>query len=173
GDLLAKHRKVHLFDINFPGRMVFQESEVLSAGNELTQFATPWGAVGLGICYDVRFPEMAMVAARRGCLMMVYPGAFNTTTGPLHWELLMRARAMDNQIFVAACSPARDENAEYHAWGHSTVVDPYARVVASTDEKEGIVYADVDLSLVDEVRKAIPIYTQRRFDVYPDVAAKR
>ncbi|KAJ2377467.1 Omega-amidase nit3, partial [Coemansia sp. RSA 2607] len=149
------------------------ESEVLSAGNELTQFATPWGAVGLGICYDVRFPEMAMVAARRGCLMMVYPGAFNTTTGPLHWELLMRARAMDNQIFIAACSPARDENAEYHAWGHSTVVDPYARVVASTDEKEGIVYADVDLSLVDEVRKAIPVYTQRRFDVYPDVAAKR
>ncbi|KAJ2783142.1 Omega-amidase nit3 [Coemansia interrupta] len=173
GELLARHRKVHLFDINFPGCMVFQESEVLSSGREMTQFSTPWGSVGLGICYDVRFPEMAMVAARRGCMMMVYPGAFNTTTGPLHWELLVRARAMDNQIFVAACSPARDLAAEYQAWGHSIVADPYARVVATTDEKEGVVYADVDLGLVDEVRRAIPVYSQRRFDVYPDVAQKK
>ncbi|KAJ1647390.1 Omega-amidase nit3 [Coemansia erecta] len=171
GEMVAKHRKIHLFDINFPGRMVFKESEVLKSGNEITEFSTPWGRFGLGICYDIRFPELAMIAARRGCVGMLYPGAFNTTTGPMHWELLLRARAMDNQIFAAACSPARDIEAGYQAWGHSTVVDPYARVIATTDEKQDIVYADLDFKLIQEVRKAIPIYTQRRFDVYPDVSA--
>ncbi|KAJ2799399.1 Omega-amidase nit3 [Coemansia guatemalensis] len=171
GLLLAKHRKVHLFDIDFPGKIVFKESEVLKPGNALTEFATPWGKFGLGICYDMRFPEMAMVAARRGCVGMIYPGAFNTTTGPLHWELLLRARAMDNQIFTAACSPARDLNATYQAWGHSTIVDPYARVLATTNEAENIVYSDLDMDLVDEVRRSVPINTQRRFDLYPDVAA--
>jgi predicted amidohydrolase len=72
----------------------------------------------------MRFPELATVAARNGCVAMIYPGAFNMTTGPLHWELLQRARAVDNQMYVAACSPARDLEASYHAWGHSTVVDP-------------------------------------------------
>ncbi|KAJ2725424.1 Omega-amidase nit3 [Coemansia sp. Benny D115] len=169
GELLAKHRKVHLFDINFPGRMVFKESEVLKPGNSMTDFMTPWGRVGLGICYDIRFPEMAMCAARRGCFMMVYPGAFNMTTGPLHWELLVRARAVDNQIFAAVCSPARDMEATYHAWGHSTVVDPFARVLATTDEFPDIAYADIDLAVMEEARKAVPVYDQRRFDLYPDV----
>ncbi|KAJ2504946.1 Omega-amidase nit3 [Coemansia sp. RSA 2049] len=171
GLLIATHRKAHLFDIDFPGKIVFKESEVLKPGNKVTEFATPWGKFGVGICYDIRFPELAMIAARRGCVGMIYPGAFNTTTGPMHWELLLRARAMDNQIFAAACSPARDLDASYHAWGHSTVVDPFARVVATTGDAEDIVYADIDLALVDEVRRSIPIYSQRRFDIYPDVAA--
>ncbi|KAJ2083534.1 Omega-amidase nit3 [Coemansia sp. RSA 988] len=169
GLLLAKHRKVHLFDIDFPGKIVFKESEVLRAGDTLTEFGTPWGRFGIGICYDIRFPEMAMIAARHGCVGMIYPGAFNTTTGPLHWELLLRARAMDNQIFTAACSPARDLSATYHAWGHSTIVDPYARVLATTEEAEDIVYSDLDMDLVDEVRRSVPVNTQRRFDLYPDV----
>ncbi|KAJ1843676.1 Omega-amidase nit3 [Coemansia sp. RSA 2611] len=172
GALVATHRKVHLFDIDIPGKIVFKESDVLEAGSALTTFGTPWGRVGVAICYDMRFPEVAMVAARRGCRMMVYPGAFNMTTGPLHWELLLRARAVDNQVFAAACSPARDAQATYQAWGHSTVVDPHARVLATTDERPGIVYADLDMGLVDEVRAAVPVHTQRRFDVYPDVAAK-
>ncbi|KAJ2454494.1 Omega-amidase nit3 [Coemansia sp. RSA 2336] len=173
GALLAKHRKMHLFDIDFPGKIVFKESEVLSAGSSITQFTTPWGKFGVAICYDIRFPELAMIAARQGCIGMLYPGAFNMTTGPLHWELLLRARAVDNQIFAAVCSPARDETASYHAWGHSTIVDPHARVVATTDEKPSIVYADLDTELLDSVRRSVPIYSQRRFDVYPDVAAKR
>ncbi|KAJ2355126.1 Omega-amidase nit3, partial [Coemansia erecta] len=172
GELLAMHRKLHLFDISIPGKIEFRESDVLHAGASLTAFETPWGRFGVAICYDMRFPELAMVAARRGCVGMVYPGAFNTTTGPLHWELLLRARAVDNQFFVAACSPARDVQASYHAWGHSTVVDPSARVIATTDEKPGTVYADVDVGLVDEIRRSIPVYSQRRFDLYPDVAAK-
>ncbi|KAI8319949.1 nitrilase family protein [Martensiomyces pterosporus] len=170
GELIAKHRKVHLFDIDFPGKIVFKESDVLKPGNSLTEFSTPWGKLGVAICYDMRFPELAMIAARKGCVGMIYPGAFNLTTGPLHWELLLRARAMDNQIFTAGCSPARDLSATYHAWGHSTIVDPFARVVATTEEKQDIVYGDLDLAQVEEVRQSVPVYSQRRFDIYKDVS---
>ena len=84
-----------------------------------------WCKVGLGICYDMRFPELALLYARQGCKMLCYPGAFNMTTGPAHWELLLKSRALDNQLFVAGVSVARDEDASYVAWGHSTVVDPW------------------------------------------------
>ncbi|RKP09238.1 omega-amidase NIT2 [Thamnocephalis sphaerospora] len=168
---LAVHRKIHLFDIDIPGKIRFQESEVLSPGNSLTHFDTMYGRIGLGICYDIRFPELAMIAARKGCVAMIYPGAFNMATGPLHWELLQRARAVDNQIYVATCSPARDVNGTYVAWGHSTAVDPSGTVIATTEHKETIVYADLDPEKLNEVRQAIPVTQQRRFNVYPDVAA--
>ncbi|KAJ3252577.1 hypothetical protein HDU77_005072 [Chytriomyces hyalinus] len=170
GDRLGVHRKVHLFDIDIPGKQTFKESSVLSAGSEITTFDSPIGKIGVGICYDIRFPEMAMIAARKGCVAMIYPGAFNMTTGPLHWELLQRARAIDNQMYVAACSPARDEAAGYVAWGHSSVVDPMGQVVAKLGEKEDIVYADLDVAFLETSRANIPVSVQRRFDVYPDVS---
>ena len=114
GNLLATHRKIHLFDIDIPGRMTFKESDALSPGSSFTSFSTPWCEVGLGICYDIRFAQLAQVlAGERGCQLLVYPGAFNMTTGPAHWELLARARALDNQLYVATPSPARDEEASY------------------------------------------------------------
>ncbi|KAI9805820.1 MAG: hypothetical protein M1825_000434 [Sarcosagium campestre] len=173
GTLVATHRKVHLFDIDIPGKIRFRESEVLTAGNQLTIFdMPPWGRVAVAICYDIRFPELATIAARRGCFLLVYPGAFNTTTGPLHWSLQARARAVDNQTYVALCSPARDDAPDaYHAWGHSMVVDPNAEVLVEADESERIVYAECSGERIDEVRKGIPLYEQRRFDVYPDVSA--
>ncbi|KAI9287002.1 carbon-nitrogen hydrolase [Umbelopsis sp. AD052] len=170
GSLIATHRKVHLFDIDIPGGIRFQESDILSAGSWLTHVDTTYGKIGTGICYDIRFPEMAMIAARNGCIAMIYPGAFNTTTGPLHWELLQRARAVDNQMYVAACSPARDETAAYHAWGHSTIVGPNGDIKATCEESEAIIYAEIDPQLIIEKRKHIPIYSQRRFDIYKDVA---
>jgi omega-amidase len=102
---------------------------------------------------------------------MIYPGAVNMTTGPLHWELLQRARALDNQIYVAACSPARDTSASYIAWGHSSIIDPLGKVVATTNEGEGIVIADLDPKIVQETRESIPVYSQRRFDLYTDVSS--
>lgn len=172
GDLLATHRKTHLFDIDIPGKIRFKESEVLSPGNKVTILDLPeYGKIGLAICYDVRFPELAMVAARKGVFLFVYPGAFNTTTGPMHWSLQARARAMDNQIYVAMCSPARDLQASYHAYGHSMVVNPNAEVLSEAQESEDIIYANLDENKIEETRKGIPIYTQRRFDVYPDVSA--
>ena len=122
--------------------------------------------MGLAICYDIRFAELSMIMARRGCKLLVFPGAFNMTTGPAHWELLQRARAVDNQVFVAACSPARDETATYVAWGHSTVVNPWGQVIATTEEKEGIVYASIDFDEVASFRDSLPITKQRREDLY-------
>ncbi len=130
----------------------------------------PYGKVGIAICYDIRFPELGLVAARRGAFALIYPGAFNTTTGPLHWRLQGQARAMDNQIYVAMCSPARDINASYHAWGHSLIADPMAAVLVEAEESETIVTAELDGSRIIETRRNIPLETQRRFDVYPDVS---
>jgi len=172
GKLIATHRKTHLFDIDIPGKITFKESDVLSPGNKVTIVDLPeFGKIGLAICYDVRFPELAMIAARKGAFMLVYPGAFNTTTGPMHWRLQARARAVDNQVYVAMCSPARDMDASYHAWGHTMAVNPNAEVMAEAEESETIIYADIDGAKIEETRKGIPIYTQRRFDVYPDVSA--
>ncbi|GBM25775.1 Omega-amidase NIT2, partial [Araneus ventricosus] len=117
---------VHLFDIDIPGKITFKESDALAPGKSLTTFTMGKWKIGLGICYDIRFPLMANIYAEKGCNLLVYPGAFNMTTGPAHWELLQRARAVDNQLYVATISPARDETASYHAWGHSTLVSPWS-----------------------------------------------
>lgn len=171
GELLATHRKVHLFDIDIPGKIKFKESDVLSPGNKITLVNLPeYGKIAIAICYDIRFPELATIAARKGAFLLLYPGAFNLTTGALHWELQARARAMDNQVYVGLCSPARDMEAEYHAWGHSMVVDPNAEVLGQLDEKEGVIVKELVAGRIEEVRKGIPLYQQRRFDVYPDVS---
>lgn len=194
GALLATHRKVHLFDIDIPGKIRFKESEVLSPGDDVTVVdmasepdydeetirtagadsvqnkSKSIGKFAIAICYDIRFPELAMIAARKhDAFLLLYPGAFNMTTGPLHWELQARARAMDNQCFVGVCSPARAVDAEYQAWGHSMIVGPDAKVMAEADEKEAIVVAELKPEAIEDVRKGIPIYDQRRFDVYADV----
>ncbi|KAL7780313.1 hypothetical protein CFE70_010335 [Pyrenophora teres f. teres 0-1] len=171
GELLATHRKVHLFDIDIPGKITFRESEVLSPGNKITLVDLPeYGKIAVAICYDIRFPELGMIAARKGAFLLLYPGAFNLTTGALHWELLARARATDNQVYVGLCSPARDMQAEYNAWGHSMVVDPNAVVVEQLDEKEGVLLQELEAGKIEETRKGVPLYGQRRFDVYPDVS---
>ena len=180
GVVVAKHRKVHLFDIDVPGGITFFESETLSPGSTVSHFETPYGEIGVGICYDIRFPEYAMLLRQKyNCSVLIYPGAFNMTTGPAHWELLQQARALDNQCFVVTASPARseapadnDDGSEkmkyphYTAWGHSTVISPWGDVVATTDETGGVVIADLDLARLAEVRNGIPIENQKRTDLY-------
>ncbi|MED6260592.1 Carbon-nitrogen hydrolase [Ataeniobius toweri] len=166
GEMILKHRKIHLFDIDVPGKIHFQESETLSPGNSLSMFDTPFCKVGVGICYDMRFAELAQLYSRKGCHLLVYPGAFNMTTGPAHWELLQRGRAVDNQVYVATASPARDEAASYVAWGHSTVVNPWGEVIAKSGPEETIIYADIDLQYLADIRQQIPITSQRRDDLY-------
>ena len=166
GRMIGKHRKVHLFDIDVPGKIRFQESEVLTGGDQLTVIETELCTFGIGICYDMRFPELAQLCANKGAQLLIYPGAFNMTTGPLHWELLQRARANDNQLYVAAVSPARDESADYVAWGHSTLVDPWGKVSVTTGHDEDIIYGQIDLDVVAEVRQNIPVSSQKRTDLY-------
>ncbi|KIY50224.1 carbon-nitrogen hydrolase [Fistulina hepatica ATCC 64428] len=170
GELVAMHRKVHLFDVDIPGKIAFKESATLTAGNTMNYFDTDFARIGLGICYDIRFFELAAISARRGCHCLIYPSAFNMTTGPLHWELLQRARAVDNQVFVSMCSPARDLTAGYHAWGHSMVVDPMGNILSEATETESISYVNIDPTVFNEARAGIPVTKQRRYDVYPDLS---
>jgi omega-amidase len=173
GTVLARHRKLHLFDVCHPpmdGKpgLTFRESDTLSAGEAITVVDTPAGRLAIGICFDLRFPELALLAARRGAQILVYPGAFNLVSGPVHWELLARARAVDTQAFVLLCSPARSADGVpgYKAWGHSVAVGPFGEVLATTDEREGTVVASLDLSQLAARRAAMPLAQQRRGDVY-------
>ncbi|KAL5604902.1 hypothetical protein BROUX41_001767 [Berkeleyomyces rouxiae] len=171
GTLLASHRKVHLFDIDIPGKITFRESEVLTGGSAATVVDfPPYGRVSIAICYDIRFPALAAIAARNDCFAFIVPGAFNMTTGPMHWRLLAQARAVDNQMYTVLCSPARDLNAGYHAWGHSLVADPMATVMTEAEAEETIVTAQLTPGALGDARSGIPVSTQRRFDVYANVA---
>ena len=157
GRRIARHRKVHLFDIDVPGGQYFKESDILSPGEDVTVFDTEFGKMGVCICFDIRFPEMFLEMRKTGVRMVFVPAAFNMTTGPAHWEVLFRSRALDQQISVLGCSPARDAEASYIAYGHTILTDPWGRVVQELDEKEGMLCAAVDLAYADSVRQQIPL----------------
>lgn len=172
GEMIAKYRKMHLFDIDIPGGITFKESDILSAGNSLATFTVDNVKIGLGVCYDIRFEELAKLYRLQGCELLIYPGAFNMTTGPIHWELLQRGRALDNQVYVFAISPARGEKG-YIAWGHSQVTNPWGKIVAQAGHEEEILYCDLDFSECDKVRQQIPIGYQRRTDIYDTILVKK
>jgi omega-amidase len=175
GEIVAKFSKVHLFDIDIPDKpgqpgKTFRESDTLTAGSGISTFDTPWCKVGVAICYDIRFPQLASLMRQEGCEMIVYPGAFNTVTGPKHWELLQRARAVDNQCVVVTASPARNPASSYQAWGHSTIVDPWGAILATCDHEPTHISAQIDLDQVEAFRTGVPISKQVRLDVYQEVA---
>ncbi|KAF8115923.1 hypothetical protein N665_0025s0362 [Sinapis alba] len=173
GELKAKHRKIHLFDIDIPGKITFMESKTFTAGDTPTVVDTDVGRIGIGICYDIRFQELAMLYAARGAHLLCYPGAFNMTTGPLHWDLLQRARATDNQLYVATCSPARDYGAGYVAWGHSSLVGPFGEIIETTEHEEAVIIAEIDYSFLEQRRSSLPLNKQRRGDLYQLVDIQR
>lgn len=166
GELLARHRKVHLFDIDVEGGQRFRESDTLSPGDQITTFETSFGTMGLCICFDLRFEELARCMTLRGAKVLFVPAAFNMTTGPAHWELLFRQRAVDNQCFTVGVSPARDPGASYVAYGNSLAVDPWGTVLCRAEGMETVLYADLDLSRVESVRRQLPILSARRTDLY-------
>ncbi|BDZ71364.1 carbon-nitrogen hydrolase family protein [Methanobacterium petrolearium] len=166
GEIIGVHRKVHLFDIDVAGKISFKESQTITAGNKITVVDTDLGKIGICICYDMRFPELLRLMALEGAQLIVVPGAFNMTTGPDHWKPLIQVRALDNQVFMAAVSPARDENASYVAYGHSIVADPWGTVLKEAGKGETIVYSDVDLSMIKKITSELPLLENRRSDLY-------
>lgn len=166
GKQIAKHRKMHLFDINVEGGQSFKESDTLSAGDTCTVFDTEFGKMGLCICFDFRFPELSRLMVQKGAKIILVPAAFNMTTGPAHWELMFRSRALDNQCYVIGTSGARDDSFEYVAWGHTLLVSPWGNIIQELDEKEGYMINDIDLEYIDKVRRELPFLTARRTDVY-------
>ena len=157
GEIIGKHRKMHLFDINVEGGIKFQESAFFSAGDSLTLIDTDFGKIGVAICFDIRFPDMHSELAKAGAHIIFLPGAFNMTTGPAHWELLIRSRALDNQIYFAACSPARNQSLSYLAYGHSSIATPWGDFCATTDASQSIVYGTIDRDYEDKIRRELPI----------------
>ncbi|ATW23904.1 carbon-nitrogen hydrolase family protein [Candidatus Formimonas warabiya] len=166
GGQIAKHRKVHLFDIDVKGGQYFKESDTLSAGNEATVFDTPFGRMGLIICYDIRFPELARLLVAKGAKFIIVPGAFNMTTGPAHWEILFRTRALDNQVYMMGAAPARNEEAAYVSYGNSIIVDPWGKVVQRMDGEENILIEDLEPAKIERVRTELPLLKHLRQDLY-------
>ena len=166
GKQIGKHRKVHLFDIDIKGGQTFKESDTLTAGDSDTVFDTEFGKIGVMLCFDIRFPELSRMMVNDGVKVIFVPAAFNMTTGPAHWELSFRTRALDNQIYMVGCAPARDVSAGYISWGHSIVTDPWGRVTGMLDENEGILLAELDMDYEEQVREELPLLKSRRKDMY-------
>lgn len=161
GRQLAKHRKVHLFDIDVKGGQCFKESDTLTAGTWSTVFDTEFGRMGTCICYDFRFPELARRMVLDGANVILVPAAFNMTTGPAHWEVLFRSRAVDNQVFTFGTAPARDRKASYHSWGHSIAVSPWGTVLNQMGAKAGLQKTVIDLEQVSAIREQLPLLKTR------------
>ena len=166
GREIAFHRKAHLFDIDVKGGQRFRESDVFTPGDRATVFDALGHRFGLAICFDVRFAEFFRRMCRMGAECIVLPAAFNMTTGPMHWELSFRMRAVDNQLFTAGAAPARARNGAYVSYANSIVCSPWGKVLARAGEGEEIVYADIDFSENQRVRAQLPILSAMRPELY-------
>ena len=171
GEQIGRHRKMHLFDIDVADRedtggQRFKESDTLAPGNEITVVNTSFGKLGVAICYDVRFPELARLMALQGAKVLAYPGAFNMTTGPAHWEILFRTRALDNQVFTLGCAPARNTGAGYVSYANSIAVSPWGKVLGRLEDAEGCLTVELDFEEQERARREIPVLQHRRTDIY-------
>lgn len=163
GSLLARYRKVHLFDVDLPGRVTIRESDLRAPGSEVVSVETALGRIGLAVCYDLRFPELFRRLADAGTEIVVMPSAFTRPTGLAHWEPLIRARAIENQCFVVAPNQYGAGSAGFSDYGNSLVVDPWGVVLArGGDDETAVVAATLDGAELDRVRRELPSLRHRR-----------
>ncbi len=167
GDIVATYRKVHLFDVDVPGAIVHRESDVIAAGDNLVVVNLPHFALGMTICFDVRFPELYRALASAGAEIFAVPAAFNAFTGAAHWDTLVRARAIENHAFVVAAAQVGTTSERIATYGHSMIVDPWGVVLsqAVTNEPE-VIIATIDLDEVLRRRQQIAVMQYRRPDLY-------
>jgi len=162
GEIILTHDKIHMFDVNLPGLAV-RESAVFTRGGRYDVADTELGRIGILICYDIRFPESFRELARRGAEIVIVPAAFNDITGPAHWHITLRARAVENQCFVIAASPARDAGSSYKAYGHSLIADPWGTVLCEAEEDRKIVSAELDADKLHDIRARLPLLKEIGF----------
>jgi predicted amidohydrolase len=166
GELIAAYRKVHMFDVEVGGHR-YDESELEEPGDELVVSQTADGVeLGLSICYDLRFPELYRILAVRGARILTLPAAFTLTTTRDHWEVLVRARAIENQAFVIAANQFGEHPAGQHSGGRSMIVDPWGLVLAQAPDSEGHIVAELDLERQLEIRTRLPSLANRRPEAY-------
>lgn len=161
GDLLARYRKIHRFDVALPGRVTYRESAYVDAGGETTAASTSLGRLGIAICYDLRFPGLFARLAAAGAQVMLVPSAFAEGTGRDHWEVLLRARAIENQCYVIAPNQSATHTPHLTTYGNSLIVDPWGTVLARIERGVGFVCAEIDLARVAEIRRQLPALTHR------------
>ncbi|ODM92781.1 Nitrilase and fragile histidine triad fusion protein NitFhit [Orchesella cincta] len=168
GEIKSVYRKVHLFDVVIPEDNVnLKESSFIRGGNEIMKpEKTLIGNLGLGICYDVRFPEFSLSLRKMGADVLTYPSAFTVPTGQAHWETLLRARAIETQCFVIAAAQTGQHNPKRASYGHSLIVDPWGRILADAKDDVGIITAELDLNQVASVRKKMPVISHRQAALY-------
>ena len=164
GACIATYRKIHLFDVELAvaGGRGMRESDSVVPGETPAVVQTPWGGLGLTVCYDLRFPELYRSLGRLGARALLVPAAFTLQTGKDHWEVLLRARAIENQCYVVAAAQFGKHSSKRSSWGKSMIVDPWGVVIANVGEHEGVSVAELSSEYVDEVRAAIPALSHRK-----------
>ena len=165
GEDLAAYRKIHMFDVE-AGGVVYRESEHEQAGEEIVAATVDGLEIGLTVCYDLRFPELHRILAVRGARLLVVPSAFTAATGRDHWEVLLRARAIENQVFVLAPNQVGEAPPHYSSYGHSAIVDPWGAVLAIAPDEECFVPADLDFAAQEQTREQLPSLANRRPESY-------
>ena len=159
GEVLARYDKIHLFGFS-KAEESYEESRTISAGTQVVSFDAGFGKVGLSVCYDLRFPEL--YRAMGYCSLIVVPAAFTHTTGQAHWEILLRARAIENQCYVLAAAQGGKHLNGRRTWGHSMLIDPWGKIIEVLDEGEGVVSGTLDLDLLQNVRASLPALKHRK-----------
>jgi deaminated glutathione amidase len=164
GELLARYRKIHLFDVDLPGRVTVRESDARAPGDDVVVVATPLGKLGLSICYDLRFPELYRRQVRAGAELLLVPSAFTFTTGSAHWEVLCRARAIENQCYLLAANQSGTSPHGFADFGGSMIVDPWGVVIAGAGDGETVALAEIDHGYLARVRRELPSLAHARID---------
>ena len=163
GLLMARYDKMHLFDVKVADKQAqYMESRSFEPGSSVVTVATPLGKLGLSICYDLRFPELYRRLLDDGAEIITVPSAFTKVTGEAHWEILLRARAIENQCYVLAANQGGVHNASRETWGHSMIIDPWGNVMARVEKGEGIAIAEIDLDYLHDLRSRMPVQAHRR-----------
>lgn len=162
GCIVASYDKIHMFDATLPSGTVIRESSAYRPGARAVVAVTPWGRLGMTVCYDLRFPQIYRTLAHGGATMLAIPSSFQRETGKAHWHVLLRARAIENAAFVIAPALCGDHPGKRMTYGHTLVIDPWGEVLADGGEAPGVVYADLDLAQVDKVRAMLPSLTHDR-----------
>lgn len=173
GTPIAQYDKIHMFDATLPSGTVIRESSAYRPGERAVIAATPWGRLGMTVCYDLRFPQLYRILAQRGAVMLAIPSSFQRETGRAHWHTLLRARAIENACFVIAPALCGEHPGKRSTYGHSLVVDPWGEVLADGGEAPGVVYAELDLARVEKVRGLLPSLGHDRPFAPPEESAGR
>lgn len=163
GGLVARYDKLHVFDVDLPNGETYRESSGIRPGDGATVAETPWGKLGLTVCYDIRFPHLHRQLAKAGAAMIAVPAAFTVPTGEAHWETLLRARAIETGAFVLAPAQGGAHEDGRKTWGRSTVVGPWGEVIAKLDhDQAGVLHAALDLAAVEKARASVPALSHDR-----------